>query len=235
VLMQALVLNDDQAAKYGSLMTQVDDSIGYWLDYNDFGQYCMQRKATAGYSFVTTTGGFESKIILPKENLVFYSVPYDKGWTAYVNGVKTDIEKVDVGFMAVKAPAGDNEIVFKYATPGLKLGLLVSGASILLLLAYVFVYRRFFRAKYLIRAKIETYDGEAMAEAEAGNAAPDDIDAMYQNPDETHPAQAGPESAASHVDEELIGPPENNAELPEESDELPETPPEDNDAGEGEE
>ena len=33
------------------------------------------------------------KSILKKSKLVFFSVPYDKGWTAYVNGKPADIEK----------------------------------------------------------------------------------------------------------------------------------------------
>ena len=45
--------------------------------------------------------GFHAEITLEKENLVFFSVPYDDGFTAYVNGQEADIVEVDEGLMAV--------------------------------------------------------------------------------------------------------------------------------------
>lgn len=66
--------------------------------------------------------GFNAKIDLDKDNLVFFSVPYDDGWSAKVNGQDVEIEKVDYGFMAVLCPAGSNDIQFTYETKGLFLG-----------------------------------------------------------------------------------------------------------------
>ena len=74
------------------------------------------------------------------DNLVFFSVPYDKGWSATVNGQKVDIEKVNVGFMAVKVPAGESIISFNYETPLLKLGLFITGGSALLFVLYILLF-----------------------------------------------------------------------------------------------
>ena len=41
--------------------------------------------------------------------------------------------------MAVRAEEGENEIVFTYETPGLKMGIVVSTAGIVLLTAYVLI------------------------------------------------------------------------------------------------
>ena len=101
------------------------------------------RKATAGTSFEIDNLGFTSRITLPRENMVFFSVPYDTGWTATVNGEPVEIEKANIGFMAVKAPAGDCEIRFIYHTPGLKVGLLLTGLGILILAAYLVWWKRF--------------------------------------------------------------------------------------------
>ena len=73
---------------------------------------------------------------------MFFSVPYDNGWSATVNGEPVPIEKVDIGFMAVRAPQGDNDIRFTYRTPGLTAGLLVSGASLLILAGYLLLSYR---------------------------------------------------------------------------------------------
>jgi len=75
--------------------------------------------------------------MLHKANLVFYSVPYDEGFTAYVNGTETEIIKVHNGLCAVYAPAGDNEIVFSYKTPGLNTGIFLNLAGLGIYIIYL--------------------------------------------------------------------------------------------------
>ena len=56
------------------------------------------------------------------------TLPYSEGWTAYVDGVETEILKADTAFMALKI-AGKNEtqnIELRYATPYLEEGKAVS-------------------------------------------------------------------------------------------------------------
>ena len=53
-----------------------------------------------------TNSGFHAEITLDTANLVFFSVPYDDGFTATVNGREADILRVDEGLMAVLCPAG---------------------------------------------------------------------------------------------------------------------------------
>ena len=99
-------------------------------------------------SFEYTDSGFKAEFDNKgKDNLLFFSVPYDSGWTAYVNGEKAEIEQVNLGFMAVKVKGGEkSEIVFTYSTPLLKEGALISaaGAAALLcyILAFVFINRK---------------------------------------------------------------------------------------------
>ena len=92
--------------------------------------------------FTYDSDGFDAEINLEKSKLVFFSVPYDKGWTAYVNGKPADIEKVSYGFMAVKADAGENTIEFRYETPGLKIGIVISIIGLICLGAYIVVFRK---------------------------------------------------------------------------------------------
>jgi len=109
-----------------------------------------KRKESAGYFFSITDSGFVGKIKLDKPNLVVYSVPFEKGWSATVNGIPTSIEKVNNAFMAVLAPEGDNEIVFTYRTPGLNIGLMLSGGAAVVLGAYFILTKflpTFFRKK----------------------------------------------------------------------------------------
>ena len=76
------------------------------LHYDSYTQDCADRRAHSCSVFQMNNAGFHAEITLDKENLVFFSVPYDDGFTAYVNGEKTDILQVDEGLMAVLCPAG---------------------------------------------------------------------------------------------------------------------------------
>ena len=86
--------------------------------------------------------GFSATVDLEEENLVFFSVPYDRGWLALVNGIETEIFQANGGFMAVRVPGGFSEIRFEYETPGLKLGAILSIAGVVLLAVYLLGIRR---------------------------------------------------------------------------------------------
>ena len=140
LLLSSIVLNDSQALRYGSALDhRYETEVN--VPYEDFRKEVKERRSSSSYYFECDHKGFTSKIYLPEENLVFFSVPYDKGWTAYVNGVETAIEKVDIGFMAVYAEQGINEIVFEYRTPGLLAGAITSVAFIAVLVAYSVFFR----------------------------------------------------------------------------------------------
>lgn len=140
VLLSALVLTNSQILRYNSCLSPLPDGPDQYMPYEDFRRYATERRNDSSFYFHTTENGFESKIYLPKSNLVFFSVPYEEGWTAYVNGKETAIEKVDVGFMAVYAESGVNEIFFTYETPGLKIGLFLSLGALLLTALYIFLF-----------------------------------------------------------------------------------------------
>ena len=57
------------------------------------------------------------------KKILFLSVPYSKGWKAYVNGEETEILKADYGFSALVIEEGENNICLKYSTPGIKAGI----------------------------------------------------------------------------------------------------------------
>lgn len=90
-------------------------------------------------SFEKNNQGFSAEITLEKDNLVFFSVPYEDGWSATVNGVPVSVERVNVGFMAVPAAKGQNTIVFTYETPGLALGVKITVVALAVWLVYTII------------------------------------------------------------------------------------------------
>ena len=114
------------------------------LYYDSYVEDCRSRRATAASVFEMNNSGFHAEMQLDKENLVFFSVPYDDGFTAYVNGQKTDIVEVDEGLMAVLCPAGENSIDFVYEPDGIQLSRPLTLAAIPVWVAYTayFVWRK---------------------------------------------------------------------------------------------
>ena len=134
LMLKAILLTDEQIQKYGYLLENIEDLELPPYNYGEDGASlsltdeamaydCEQLKQTSADSFETDNNGFTAKVTRDKENLVFFSVPYDEGWSATVNGKEVEIEKVNVGFMAVKVDAGVSEIRFNYTAPSLFISL----------------------------------------------------------------------------------------------------------------
>ena len=136
-MLRALGLDTEQAAKYSDILKPIGDSEKYLMDEGQYVDYCTERAADCCDTFRHDANGFEASITLEQPKLVFFSVPYESGWSAAVNGVSTDVERVSYGFMAVRCEAGENEIVFRYETPGLQIGIIISAGAGILFVIYL--------------------------------------------------------------------------------------------------
>lgn len=93
-----------------------------------------ERRMAASVSFRGDTKGFVSEIFLPEDNFVFYSVPADNGFTAYVDGKQTLLHQVNLGLSSVFVPKGKHEVQFKFMPAGMKEGMMASVAMLVILL-----------------------------------------------------------------------------------------------------
>lgn len=142
LLLKGIVLDKAQEKKYSSILPKynVGEAVYYFPTDKEFDGYyedCRALQDEVCDEFEYTKTGFNASIDLTRDNLVFFSVPYDSGWTAYVNGESAKIEKVDIGFMAVLCKSGENEIEFRYMTPGLKQGAITSGVSFAIVITFI--------------------------------------------------------------------------------------------------
>lgn len=77
---------------------------------------------------------------------MYFSIPYSAGWHAWVDGKPTPIQRANTGFMAVELTSGHHSVTLKFMTPGLPLGLALSGLGIVLVVGGLLL-RRFHRRK----------------------------------------------------------------------------------------
>lgn len=142
LLLRALVLEDEDVKAYGQYLTELPDAMLDDLRYDSYTQDCADRRAHSCSVFQMNNAGFHAEITLDKTNLVFFSVPYDDGFTAYVNGEKADILRVDEGLMAVLCPAGASSIDFVYQAAGLSASRMVAAVAIPVWVVYVAYFVR---------------------------------------------------------------------------------------------
>ena len=143
LLVKDLILSDEQIEKYGHLLKEDTDAHEKPLSDEEFYAECDKRAASAASVFSYDRDGYLAKINLPKENLVFFSIPYDKGFKAYVDGVEAKVERIIPGFMAVDVPEGEHIIRLYWRPYGFALGIGVSIGSIaVMVMIFVIISRR---------------------------------------------------------------------------------------------
>ncbi|MCH5195278.1 MAG: YfhO family protein [Oscillospiraceae bacterium] len=139
LMVRSVFLTDEQLEKYGDILTE-DDSE-YNISYVQFKVDALNKIASGVLSFEVTKSGFTSKTSYDSEKLVCFTVPYCTGWSCKINGEKTEVDKINGGFIGIRVPAGECDIEFTYETPMLKYGVIATVTGIVLLLVYLAVIR----------------------------------------------------------------------------------------------
>jgi uncharacterized membrane protein YfhO len=67
---------------------------------------------------------------------------WNSGWRATVDEVETEILQADYLFRAIRIPAGEHEIVFRYQPVATLIGFVISGLAWLLVSGMVWLWRR---------------------------------------------------------------------------------------------
>lgn len=142
LLHRAILIEDEDINNIRQIIDPIPDSHLEDLSEEAYLRDIQRRRDFSSSEFYRDNRGFTSEITMQEDGIVFFSVPYDEGWSATVNGVPTKVLKVNGGFVGVPADAGHSTIRFDYLAPGLKLGGILTLAGALLLAAYLIVGRR---------------------------------------------------------------------------------------------
>lgn len=91
-------------------------------------------------------------VAVKQDGLLYTSIPYEKGWTAYVDGKPVEIAatydpkaenvKLTDAVIALPLSAGMHDVEFRFTAPGLKLGALISCGGIALLALLLLLRRK---------------------------------------------------------------------------------------------
>ncbi|RHR25297.1 hypothetical protein DWX43_18300 [Clostridium sp. AF19-22AC] len=117
-------------------------SYFYYLDQSLFEDVIRELKSKEMTTEIFDDGHVKGNYTADEAGIMLLTIPYDDGWTARVNGEEVEIKQAANALMAVPVTEGANEIELKYHVPGVKTGILLTIAGVLLFLGLVWFDRR---------------------------------------------------------------------------------------------
>jgi uncharacterized membrane protein YfhO len=121
------------------------DSIElYSQSMENLEQYTTALTETVLEDVEQTTNTITGTITLDEDKYLVLSIPYQNGWTAYVDGEETQLQRANYMYMALSLGSGTHTIQLRYEIPGVKGALILMGVStvVFLLLCYYTARRR---------------------------------------------------------------------------------------------
>lgn len=106
----------------------------YSIDYNDIVNY-VKSVSVFNIDKESTSGDIITGNINVKDDGYFIlTIPYDKGFSIYLDGNKIDYEKVSLSYIGFKIGSGYHDIKIVYKAPYQKEGMIFSGIGCIMLL-----------------------------------------------------------------------------------------------------
>ncbi len=81
-----------------------------------------------------------------KKAILQLSIPYSKGWKAFVDNKETEIFETDIMFTGIELEKGNHQIKLVYETPYLKIGILISSLTVIFLVAEYIVKKYYLKS-----------------------------------------------------------------------------------------
>lgn len=124
--LKGVILDNNLNIKYKDILKKVNDDSLSKNSFEDFINDYNNIKNNGNTNFIKTNDGFHINVDSKNDSLLLLTIPYDEGWTAYINNEKVEIDKVSNGFMGIRVYEGNSKLTFKYETKGVKTGSILS-------------------------------------------------------------------------------------------------------------
>lgn len=115
----------------GNPQVSFESPTFYRLDTKTFTEAIQKIKAQP-----VTVSTSKNKVFatydVKQDTSIFFTIPYDKGWSAYQDGKKIEIKQAQTGFMKVDVPKGKGTITLSFIPNRFVVGAICSFTSLLL-------------------------------------------------------------------------------------------------------
>ena len=76
-------------------------------------------------------------VTVGKDTMLVATLPEQEGLAAYVDGKKTDIQRVNYQYIGINLKKGTHDIKLHYQLPGIKLAFMITGCGIIAFVAII--------------------------------------------------------------------------------------------------
>ena len=130
-----------------NISSQMEKGITYidFYEYNDEKmQECINKLAGEELILDTVNDTYvNGSVTATHDGVLYTSIPYYRGFKAYVDGKMADIVQIaDGALVGLQITAGEHTIELKYFPYGLKVGIVISVSGWLIVVCYVFISGR---------------------------------------------------------------------------------------------
>ncbi|MDR3350183.1 MAG: YfhO family protein [Prevotellaceae bacterium] len=136
-LLEAAVIDDADTARYAALqrLPQPVEQDRYLIDNLAADVDSLRQEAFQMTYF--SQNKIQGHIALRKEKLLFFTIPFDKGWKVFDNGAPLEMEQVNIGFSGVLLGAGAHQLELRFDSLAFRTGCIISVISLLLTVALI--------------------------------------------------------------------------------------------------
>lgn len=127
---------------YGAATFSIDSMNIYHFDFENYEEYIGNMKIGYVSDIIVDSNTIECNAKLDGTKILCIAVPYEKGWTAEIDGIEAKIYRMNNMFMGIEVSEGEHSIHLSYTTPGLRTGVVLSGLGLVIICVYMVVKRK---------------------------------------------------------------------------------------------
>ncbi|MBQ1409788.1 MAG: YfhO family protein [Oscillospiraceae bacterium] len=121
---------------------KLEDIELYALPLDHYPEQAEKLRQNTLENVVLGDNTFSGTIDVTGNKVLCVTVPYEEGWTAYVDGQEAELLRANYAFMGLKLAEGHHEILLKFHVPYLKTGILVSCLSLGITVVFLILQKK---------------------------------------------------------------------------------------------
>lgn len=104
----------------------IEDFEVYYVSMDTYKDSIANLKKDALTDITFSTNMIEAESNTGHKRVIAFSVPYHVGWSAFIDGEKTKLYRLNTLYMGIVVPEGAHRVTLKYHSPGIRIGIAIT-------------------------------------------------------------------------------------------------------------